>query len=160
MLTKTLHIPLLKAASGKAGDSGVIIGYGSVFNIRDDQGDIVKRGAFAATLRNHRTMKRRPAMLWMHDDKRPCGIWLKIEEDSVGLLVRGQLNLKSQLGREAFQLVKQGAVTGLSIGYRIVQARRDAAKRARVLEVVELDEISLVTLPANPAARISGVKKL
>lgn len=158
MLTKTLHIPLLKSAPGKAGTAGVIVGYGSVFNIKDDQGDIVARGAFAASLRQYRKTYTKPAMLWQHDDRRPCGVWTKTEEDAVGLLLRGQLNLGTQLGREAYQLVKQGAVTGLSIGYRIVRARYDATQRARVLEQIELDEISLVTLPANRAARVSSVK--
>jgi len=50
------------------------------------------------------------------------------------------------------------AITGLSIGYRVVSSRIDNKRRARVLTEVDLFEISLVTFPANDAARISSVK--
>ncbi|MGE3771259.1 MAG: HK97 family phage prohead protease [Bdellovibrionales bacterium] len=154
ILTKTAFVPLTKN-----NNAGTIVGYASVFGVRDDQNDIVPRGAFAAALANYKKSKRAPAMLWMHDDRRPCGAWVKAAEDHIGLLVRGQINLGTKLGREVYALVKQGAVTGLSIGYRIIKSRYDATRRARILESIELDEISLVTQPANRAARISGVKQ-
>jgi HK97 family phage prohead protease len=159
-LHKTVFIPLRFNKNAVAGQKphGVITGYASVFNIKDRQGDIVPRGAFAATLIEHKSAHRLPPMLWMHDPRRPCGSWLMMAEDAIGLRVRGQLALGTQLGREALALVKQGAVTGLSIGYRIRHSRFDTAQQARILQSVELDEVSLVTLPANPAAQVSAVK--
>lgn len=155
METKTMHIPLLKAGAA----NGLIVGYASVFNLKDAQGDIVTRGAFAQMLAGQKSLPPQyPPMLWMHDTNRPCGSWLKMSEDVIGLLVHGRLALATQLGQEAYALVKQGAVTGLSIGYRIKRSSYDAAKKARVLHELILDEVSLVTLPANPAARISSVK--
>lgn len=155
ILTKTAFVPLTHST-----DAGTIVGYASVFGVRDDQNDIVPRGAFAAALANYKKSKRAPAMLWMHDDRRPCGAWVKAAEDHIGLLVRGQINLGTKLGREVYALAKQGAVTGLSIGYRIIRSRYDTVRRARILESIELDEISLVTQPANRAARISAVKSI
>lgn len=154
LLKKTLYLPLLKSGSDTA---GTIVGYASVFGVKDEQGDIVIRGAFMNTLHTWRQKKAQPAMLWQHDMLRPCGVWQKTAEDPIGLLVRGTLGV-SPLGREALALVKRGAVTGLSIGYRIVKSHYDPVRRARILSALELDEISLVTMPANRAARISGVK--
>lgn len=97
-------------------------------------------------------------MLWMHDPTMPVGVWLSLKEDQNGLAVEGKLALGTQKGKEAYELLKLGALTGLSIGYRVVSSQIDTKRKARVLTDVELFEISLVTFPANDAARVSGVK--
>jgi HK97 family phage prohead protease len=99
-----------------------------------------------------------PAMLWMHDSTTPIGLWLSLKEDANGLAVQGRLALRTQKGSEAYELLKMGALTGLSIGYRVVASRIDAARKARVLTDVDLFEISVVTFPANEAARVDEVK--
>jgi HK97 family phage prohead protease len=140
------------------GGDGLFTGYASVFGKIDSQSEIVAAGAFARTLTNWRQQGRTPAMLWMHDPTQPIGLWLSIKEDSNGLAVEGRLALGTQKGREAYELIKMGALTGLSIGYRVITSRNDAARKARVLTDVDLFEISLVTFPANDAARVGGVK--
>ena len=82
-----------------------------------------------------------------------------LREDANGLRVEGRLALRTQKGMEAYELLKMGALTGLSIGYRVVSSQIDKARKARRLTDVELFEISLVTFPANEAARVSGVKR-
>ena len=139
-------------------DDGVFAGYASVFNTLDQQNEIVAPGAFARTLRLASQQNRTPAMLWMHDPTMPIGLWMQIREDQNGLAVEGRLALRTQKGMEAYELLKMGALTGLSIGYRVVSSRIDAKRKARVLTDVDLFEISLVTFPANEAARIDDVK--
>lgn len=156
---KTLHLPLLKAAESEAA-RGVIVGYASVFNLKDLQGDIVPRGAFLQSLKGWKLIKQQPAMLWQHLPARPCGDWIELREDSIGLFARGQLDMASATGTKAWQQVKAGAVNGLSIGYLIKRSHYDSARRARILDEISLEEISLVTLPANPAARITGMKAI
>jgi len=140
-----------------AGD-GVFAGYASVFGKRDHHNEIVAAGAFTRTLAAWRSAGRMPAMLWMHDAAQPIGLWLTLTEDKNGLAVQGRLALRTRQGMEAYELLKIGALTGMSIGYRVVSSRVDAKRKARVLTDLDLFEISLVTFPANEAARVSVVK--
>lgn len=139
-------------------NEGVFTGYASVFDKVDLQNEIVAAGAFDRSLGSWRMQGTTPAMLWMHDPTQPIGLWLSLQEDQNGLAVRGKLALRTQKGAEAYELLKLKALTGLSIGYRVVSSRIDPKRKARVLTDVELFEISLVTFPANEAARVNGVK--
>ncbi len=140
------------------GADGLFSGYASVFGALDCQNEIVAAGAFTRTLGNWRKQGRMPAMLWMHDPSQPIGLWLSLNEDKNGLAVQGRLALRTQKGMEAYELLKMGALTGLSIGYRVIASRIDNKRKARVLTDLDLFEISLVTFPANEAARVSEVK--
>ncbi len=153
---KHMSLPLsVKAVSG----DGIFLGYASVFGELDQQNEIVAAGAFARTLAKWRRQSRTPALLWMHDPTQPIGIWQSIQEDPTGLRVEGRLALRTQKGGEAYELLKLGALTGLSIGYRVVTSKIDTTRKARILTDVDLFEISLVTFPANEAARVSDVKR-
>jgi len=140
------------------GADGLFSGYASVFGALDHQNEIVAAGAFAHTLANWQQQGRMPAMLWMHDPSQPIGVWLSLNEDRNGLAVQGRLALRTQKGLEAYELLKMGALTGLSIGYRVIKSRLDGKRKARVLTELDLFEISLVTFPANEAARVRDVK--
>lgn len=133
-------------------ESGVVEGYGSVFDVVDSYDDVVEKGAFARTLKEGRA----PAMLWQHDTAEPIGVWESLREDDTGLFVRGRF-ANTQRGQEAYELVKIGALSGLSIGYSVKDARLEK-NGVRVLTDVELWEVSPVTFPANDAARITRVK--
>ncbi len=155
MKIKHIYQPLtLESLDG----SGLFVGYASVFGNLDSQKEIVAKGAFEKSLSSLRQKGQAPAMLWMHDPTMPIGMWVAMAEDENGLVVQGRLALSTQKGREAYELLKMKAITGLSIGYRVVSSRIDNKRRARVLTEVDLFEISLVTFPANDAARISSVK--
>jgi uncharacterized protein len=132
---------------------GKFSGYGSVFGNVDSHNDIVERGAFKRSLKG-----RNPAMLWQHRSDMPIGKFTKVSEDANGLYVEGEINLDVQLGKEAYSLLKQGALSGLSIGYTTRDYEVDRKRGARLLKDVELYEISLVTFPSNEAAQIIGVK--
>ena len=139
-------------------EAGDFAGYASVFNVRDDAGDIVLPGAFRRSL--ERTGPAAVRMLWQHDVGRPIGVWRDIREDNRGLFVRGRLALSTAAGREAAELIRIGAVDGLSIGFRTIRASRDRLRKARLLHEVELWEISLVTFPMLRSARIHPLAHL
>ncbi len=127
------------------GDTGAIEGYGAVFGNVDSYGDVIMPGAFNGSL-NARKVK----MLWQHNPDKPIGVWDDVREDARGLFVKGRIFLDVEKGREAVSLIKGGAIDGLSIGYRTLDAdRRDGT---RYLKEVELWETSIVTFPANAMA--------
>lgn len=142
------------------GDDGTFEGYGSVFNLTDFGGDIVVPGAFAESLAAHKAAGRLPAMLWQHRQSEPIGIYTSMEEDSIGLKVVGKLALKTARGAEAHELMKMGALSGLSIGYIVRDDSWDRLTGVRTIKKADLYEVSPVTFPMNDASRISSVKSL
>jgi hypothetical protein len=154
---ETKHIVRALAIKSLAND-GRFSGYASVFGVLDHQNEIVAPGAFAKTLASWHQRGQSPAMLWMHDATQPIGLWITLAEDKNGLAVSGQLALRTQKGAEAYELLKMGALTGLSIGYRVLGSRLQGRRKTRVLTELDLFEISLVTFPANEEARVSDVK--
>jgi HK97 family phage prohead protease len=157
MTTKTIDFACDFKASG---DAGTFSGYGSVFSIEDKGGDIVAPGAFAETLAASKAAGRMPAMLWQHRQAEPIGIYTSMEEDSVGLKVEGKLALKTARGAEAYELLKMGALSGLSIGYRVRDDSWDRVTGVRTIKKADLLELSLVTIPMNDASRVSAVKSI
>jgi HK97 family phage prohead protease len=132
-------------------------GYGSVFGVEDSYADVVLPGAFAATIQRAEETGRMPAMLWQHDPTQVIGVWRSMKEDARGLHMVGEL-ADTQLGREAYALLKMGALSGLSIGYQVIGERWNRENDVRELTEIELWETSLVTFPANTAARVATVK--
>ena len=147
---------LVKAVS----DDGVIEGYGSVFGVRDTCSDIVASGAFNESLAAHKAAGTMPAMLWQHRQDEPIGVWKSMDEDDKGLAVRGQLAMETVRGREAHALLKMGALNGLSIGFYSKEWQYDRETDTRTLTKVDLWETSLVTFPANQAARVTSIKSI
>lgn len=141
-----------------AGDDGSIEGYGSVFGVLDNWDDVIDKGAFSASLAEHKAAGTMPAMLWQHDADHPIGIWTEMVEDAKGLRVKGQLALDTVKGQEARALLKMGAINGLSIGFISKQWSYDVDTDVRTLTEVDLWEVSLVTFPANEKARVTNVK--
>lgn len=146
-------------------------GYGAVFNNIDAYGDVIKPGAFAETLAEAQTSGQWPSMLLQHggmgisaDDLTPIGIWTEMAEDGHGLKMTGKL-ADTPRGREAYSLMKmtpRPAINGLSIGYipKEFEPRSKPEDPRRTLKKVDLVEVSLVTFPANPKARINEVKSI
>jgi HK97 family phage prohead protease len=134
-------------------DEGRIEGYGSVFGVEDSYGDVVEAGAFAATV-----TKRMPKMLWQHRFDEPIGVWDAVTEDGNGLRMKGRIAMKTRRGQEAFDLIKIGAMNGLSIGFRTIKDEMDG--KIRRLKEIDLYEVSLVTMPANAMATVTGIKSI
>ncbi|MDR1907790.1 MAG: HK97 family phage prohead protease [Holosporales bacterium] len=136
--------------------TGALEGYASVFGTVDLQNEVVQPGAFEASLATWKQNSCFPKMLWQHDPKSPIGVWDDMFEDQYGLYVRGRLLLDLQKGRDAYSLIKSGAVDGLSIGFMPKQSHKDGD--VRVLDEVDLFEVSLVTFMANPLAKVTSCK--
>jgi HK97 family phage prohead protease len=136
---------------------GEFEGYASVFGIEDQGHDIVMAGAFRRSLRARGVGGVK--LLFQHDAREPIGIWRDIHEDGHGLYVRGYILQDVARGHDALALLRAGALDGLSIGYQLVRSRIDRARGARLLLDIDLWEISLVTFPLLPAARVTAVKR-
>ena len=134
---------------------GVFEGYASVFGVVDQGMDVVERGAFRKSLGS-----RKVKMLWQHDMSQPIGVWDDIYEDERGLFVRGRLLKEVEKGREAMALLRAGAIDSMSIGYRTMEAIPEGDGRVRKLMEVDLFEISLVTFPMLPDAKVTNVKSI
>lgn len=132
-----------------------IEGYASFFGEADKGGDIVVKGAYATSLKALEAKGGRVKMLWQHDPTQPIGIWDEVREDGRGLFVKGRILFDVARGREAAALIGAGAIDGLSIGYRTLRASRND-KGQRLLNELELWEVSLVTFPMLPTARVGA----
>ena len=137
-------------------EDGEFEGYAATYGNTDLGNDIIQAGAFDESLRD------RPAVaikcLWQHDTRKPVGTYAEFRSDSKGLWCKGKLLLSTQGGKEAHEFMKAGAIDSLSIGYRVREYRIDRDNEVRIIEKAELMEVSLVTFPMNPEARIMGVK--
>jgi len=135
-------------------DEGRFEGYASLFGREDLSRDVILNGAFQDSL------KKRGAsgvkLLFQHDPSEPIGVWQHIEEDQKGLKCTGKLLTEVQRAREVMTLMRAGVLDGLSIGFRVLEAERDRRRNRRLLRKLDLWEISVVTFPMQPAARITA----
>ncbi len=150
-------------------EEGIFEGYASDYiDKKDSYGDIIVKGAFTKTLQNGGRNGNGIAMLWSHNSDKPIGVWQSITDEGNRLKAIGQLAMKTQLGKETYELMKIGAVKGLSIGYDISRDEDgkaledayefDSKKKIRYLKQLDLWEISPVVFPANIRATITSVK--
>ncbi|ATF18166.1 putative gene transfer agent prohead protease [Phaeobacter gallaeciensis] len=136
-------------------DMVTISGYASLFGRVDNGGDLVQPGAYQASLERLSKAGIAVKMLWQHDPAQPIGVWDEVREDARGLHVTGRILTRTQKGAEAAALIGAGALDGLSIGYR---TRRATARKGggRCLAELDLWEVSLVTFPMLPTARVTA----
>ncbi len=140
-------------------EKGSFTGYGSIFGNKDLGGDVVMQGAFAKSIA--RKGAKGVKLLYQHRTDEPIGVIDSVIEDEKGLKIQGRLAMKTQKGKEVYELIKMGAMDGLSIGYRVMPKgyHYDDKTKRRVLKELDLMEISAVTFPMNPKARVMNVKQ-
>ena len=127
-------------------------GYAAIFDRPDRGGDVVRAGAFARAVKSEAV-----PLLWQHERARPIGRIEYLAEDGRGLRVIGRLS-SGAAGNEAAALIRDGALGGLSFGYRVREAKGESGGSGiRELLDVDLVEISLVTFPMQPRARVHAV---
>jgi HK97 family phage prohead protease len=145
----------------KVGEDGEIEGYASTFGgAPDSYGDVVMPGAFADTLVAHKRAGTMPLMLWNHKaSELPIGNWTDMAEDGKGLWSLGQLDIEDPMGQRVHKAMKRKSVRGLSIGYETIESEKDDKRPgARLLQKLDLWEVSPTNFPANRRALITGVK--
>lgn len=140
-------------------EEGLIRGYITKFNEIDSYNSLTVKGAFSQTLEQVKQGRVIP-FLWQHDQREPIGKFLSFEETSEGIIGTCLLDLNVQKAQEAYSLVKNGIITGLSIGARVLSSDYENYddKIVEVLKDLELFEVSLVTFPACDGARIDEVR--
>ncbi len=157
---KSFMAPVLKYAkvpfASVETEDGTFSGYASLFGRVDLGNDRVAKGAFQKALK-HRGAKG-VRMLFQHDPNEVIGSWLDICEDDAGLFVKGRINQSVKRGAEVLELIREGAIDGLSIGFKTVRASKDQVAGIRTIYEADLWEISVVTFPMLPEARVSEVK--
>lgn len=136
---------------------GYFEGYAAIFGEKDLVGDIIRRGAFKKTLESWRNARKNIPLLYQHEET--IGVITEAFEDDIGLYVKGEINLNVEEGRKAYELLKQGALQGLSFGYEVLQSRWAKDGTREILEV-KLWEVSLVTFPAQEKTKILSFKKV
>ena len=147
-------------------EKGLIEAYGSVFDNTDQGNDVVRPGAFKRTIQNSKSRVQSgksnflAMMLWQHNENQPIGGWTDLQEDAHGLLCKGQIILNTQLGREAYELIKAKIVNEFSIGYDIPSGGSyyDKSSGVRNLTELRLWEVSPVSFAMNTEALLVGVK--
>lgn len=157
---KAFELSELKLANPDDGEpEGTFSGIASAVGVTDRHGEVIEKGAFDAGLAAKGT---RYTLLWQHAPSQPIGV-IDVSTDARGdLVAKGEINLETQLGREAHALLKQGAINAMSIGFNIPAGAMKWDEDAKVVRILAVDlwEVSLVTFPANPAALVDGVKQL
>lgn len=131
-------------------ENGVIAGYASVFNVIDQHNDLIKIGSFKKI--DHKKVK----LLWQHKPEEPIGIIEEIYEDKKGLFFKAKLLLDLPIAKSAYNLIKAKAISGVSIGFKPINFHYK--DEIRIIEKIDLWEISLVTFPANMEANILEIK--
>ena len=140
-------------------DDGTFSGYCSVFDVEDSYGDVVKKGAFADSIKAWMDKGKMPPILWQHNRSEVIGVWTKLTEDDHGLYGEGRLLVKDVArAREAMALMKAGAIDGLSIGYQVKKWSFNEDDSVLELLVIDLKEVSIVTFPANEDSLIDSIK--
>lgn len=135
---------------------GTFSGYASLFGAEDLGRDVLMPGAFKKSLARQGAEGVR--MLFQHDPNVPIGVWDIVREDERGLYVKGRLTLDVEKAREIHALMLDGGLNGLSIGFKTIKGKRDQATGVRQIFEVDLWEISVVTFPMLPQAKITAVK--
>lgn len=140
-------------------ETGEFEGYASVFGNVDSYREIVAPGAFAESIEQIKSDGSVLPALWNHNSSEPIGFYQELEEDEVGLRVKGRL-LVGEVKRasEIAALGRAGAVSGLSIGYWEQGDEYDEETRIRTLTKLKLREVSWCTFPANELARVETIK--
>lgn len=132
--------------------NSIVKGYGSYFDNKDADDDVIMRGAYQKTIKEN---GERVKYLYQHNMMQPIGKMNELYEDEKGLVFVAEVP-KTQLGKDVIELMKAGVITENSVG--ILPIQKEDKGDYRELKEVKLFEISAVTLAANDQAKIMDVK--
>ncbi|QWL58216.1 HK97 family phage prohead protease [Aeromonas jandaei] len=152
------HQLRVKLNSFSESEEGVFEAYGNVKWVVDSYREVAVDGAFKKSIARHKSEGTMPKMLWNHNPDIVIGKWIDMEEDEIGLKVKGQLALNTQKGRETYELLKMGALDSLSIGFTAPKESYGAKDNVTYLEEIDLYEVSVVTFPANKESIVTSIK--
>lgn len=137
-------------------ETGEFTCYGNVYNYLDHAGDVTLPGAFDASIEFHKENGTMPVFLFNHEDNMVVGKWISMEADDTGLLLKGKINLETELGKQIYQNLKAGDLDSFSIQYETLEEeKRDGINYLIAVHVVE---ISVVTFACNEASLLIDIK--
>lgn len=140
--------------------SGVWTGYAATFSNIDRDNETIAPGAFTRSLAAWHKRREYPPVFWNHDASDPdalIGRLTSVQETSTGLLVSGKLNLSNELAMKCYERLLDGTLSTMSIGY-VVEHQHEREDGVVVLDQLDLIEVSLTPVPANPEAAVLSVK--
>jgi HK97 family phage prohead protease len=151
------------AADDPALAEGQFTAFASVFNNIDAYGDVVMPGAFTDDLKTWAASGDVIPLYWGHrmDDPTMCiGSVADAQETDTGLLVKSQLDLETPNGAQVYRLLKGRRVSTMSFAYDVLDGGPGDRGDQKVYELrkLKLHEVSVVQVPANPAATVQDVK--
>lgn len=139
-----------------ADEKGNFEGYAAVFDNVDDGDDVILKGAFTRvrTARNGRLK-----LALYHDLTRLVGS-AEFTQDDHGLLLNGRVNLAVSYARDAYELMKDGSLDSMSVGFNTIEAtfEQRAGRNVRIIKSAELWEASFVPFGMNTEAEVLSVK--
>ena len=145
----------------KAGDAGTISGYFSTYDrIPDSYGDVIAPGAFTDTLKARKDSGHPFPLCWNHDLDQIIGTVDDIEDTEKGPLMTASF-FDTPLAQEKRALVLSGCVYQFSFAYEVKKAAQvelEDGTQANELRELELFEVSIVPIPANPRAEVTEIK--
>lgn len=150
---KTLEVKFIKSSITEDDEYYTFSGYGAVFDNIDLGNDRIKQGAFATSLK-----EMMPKLCYQHDMAQPLGKFTEVKEDSYGLYVKGIMPKENTQCKNIAALIKCGAIDSMSIGYSTIKSAYDSETDIRDLTELKLYEVSFVTLPMNPKAKLTAFK--
>lgn len=121
--------------------------------MKDRHGDIVKADGW-----DLKSYKDNPILLFMHDHTKPIGkstkVWIDKSGKTAKLMFKGIISSATEEARAAKQLMMEGILNSFSVGFMPLEMDGSTITKS------ELHEISLVSVPANPDARLQVAKSL
>jgi len=133
---------------------GTFSGYASTFGNVDEGGDIIEKGAFKKTLKEHSDMVK-----VLRGHLQLIGKPLEMREDNRGLFVKGFIS-QTELGKETLTLMRDGVLDAMSIGFNTLKSHFDKDKGIRHIKELKLWEFSIVTWGMNTQAKVEAVKSM
>lgn len=139
-------------------EKGTFTCYGNVKNIIDHAQDRTVEGCFRKSIQRHKSKGTMPKQLWMHNPfGLPVGPWLDMDEDSIGLKMTGKLS-DTTMGRDIRVLAEDKALDSFSIGYTVIEERRNQQFKCNDLIEVDIMEVSWVNWACNEESRLQEMK--
>lgn len=142
----------------KVSEKGIISGYITRYGEVDSYGSATQKGCFAKAIEAFKQGRVIP-VLWQHDRREPIGKFIDMKEDDIGTYAVIQLDLNVARAKEAYSLITNKIVSGLSIGGYIVEASWNTETEVETLIEIDLIETSVVTFPACDNARIDEFRE-
>jgi len=153
-MLQLLHAKLLDSSAV----AGTFTGYAATFGPQADRhGDVISPHAFDATLATWAARGMNVPLLADHDPLKPLGAITSAEVDAVGVSVTGRIAIDTEAGQRAYQLARVGGLS-LSVAFTAKPEDMRTVGGVQVIDALDLIEVSLVAVPANPDARLSGIK--